>query len=137
MPMMYRSPAMARMRWQISTMKRIRFSRDPPYWFSPVRRGVLPLDGLVVSRSLRRSCGRFELRVDSAFDAVVEIRPKVNVGGYESLRVPVPSIDVADEDIDAQVERLRAAHLAHHNPRRLQPHAGAQAIEHRHRPHRA
>ena len=45
---------------------------DPPYWFSPVRRGVLPLAGLRVSRSLRRSCGRFEIRVDSAFDAVVE-----------------------------------------------------------------
>ena len=28
---------------------------DPMLWFSPVRRGVLPLDGLRVSRSLRRS----------------------------------------------------------------------------------
>lgn len=44
----------------------------PPAWFCPVRRGVLPLDGLRVSRSLRRSCRRFEIRVDSAFDAVVE-----------------------------------------------------------------
>ena len=40
-------------------------------WFSPVERGVLPLDGLRVSRSLRRSLARFELRVDTAFDAVV------------------------------------------------------------------
>ena len=31
---------------------------DPTYWFCPVQRGVLPLDGLVVSRSLRRACGR-------------------------------------------------------------------------------
>ena len=30
--------------------------------------GVLPLDGLVVSRSLRRSCRDFEIRVDTAFD---------------------------------------------------------------------
>jgi leucyl/phenylalanyl-tRNA--protein transferase len=44
----------------------------PPAWFSPVRRGVLPLDGLRVSRSLRRSCRRFEIRVNSAFGAVVE-----------------------------------------------------------------
>ena len=27
---------------------------DPMYWFSPVRRGVLPLDRLRVPRSLRR-----------------------------------------------------------------------------------
>ena len=37
-------------------------------WWSPARRGVLPLDGLVVSRSLRRSCARYELRIDTAFD---------------------------------------------------------------------
>ena len=44
---------------------------DPMYWFCPVRRGVLPLDGLRVSRSLRRSCRDFEVRIDTAFDAVV------------------------------------------------------------------
>jgi leucyl/phenylalanyl-tRNA--protein transferase len=42
------------------------------YWFCPVRRGVLPLDGLVVSKSLRRSCRDFEIRVDSAFREVVD-----------------------------------------------------------------
>ncbi len=41
-------------------------------WWSPDPRGVLPLDGLKVSRSLRKSCARFEVRVDTAFDAVVE-----------------------------------------------------------------
>jgi len=40
-------------------------------WWSPDPRGVLPLDGLVVSRSLRRSCDRYEVRTDSAFEAVV------------------------------------------------------------------
>ena len=44
---------------------------DPAYWFCPVRRGVLPLDGLVVSRSLRRSCRDFEIRVDTAFAEVL------------------------------------------------------------------
>ena len=44
---------------------------DPTYWFCPVRRGVLPLDGLVVSRSLRRAVRDFEIRVDSAFEEVV------------------------------------------------------------------
>jgi leucyl/phenylalanyl-tRNA--protein transferase len=41
------------------------------HWFSPVDRGIVPLDGLVVSRSLRRSCRSFEIRVDTAFDEVV------------------------------------------------------------------
>lgn len=41
-------------------------------WWSPVARAVLPLDGLKVSRSLRKSCRRFEVRVNTAFDAVIE-----------------------------------------------------------------
>jgi leucyl/phenylalanyl-tRNA--protein transferase len=41
-------------------------------WWSPQPRGILPLDGLRVSRSLRRSCARYEIRVDSAFEQVVE-----------------------------------------------------------------
>jgi len=44
---------------------------DPTYWFSPVERGVLPLDGLRVSRSLRRSLRDYDVRVDTAFDEVV------------------------------------------------------------------
>ena len=41
-------------------------------WWSPMERGVLPLDGLRVSRSLRRSVGRFEIRVDTAFEDVID-----------------------------------------------------------------
>jgi len=40
-------------------------------WWSPDPRGVLPLDGLAVSRSLRKATKRFEVRVDTAFAAVV------------------------------------------------------------------
>jgi leucyl/phenylalanyl-tRNA--protein transferase len=40
-------------------------------WWSPEPRGVLPLDGLRISRSLRKSCSRFEVRVDTAFRQVV------------------------------------------------------------------
>lgn len=40
-------------------------------WWSPVDRGVLPLDGLKVSRSLRQSTHRFEIRVDTAFADVI------------------------------------------------------------------
>lgn len=41
-------------------------------WWSPDPRGVLPLGALTVSRSLRRSTARFEIRVDSAFEQVVD-----------------------------------------------------------------
>jgi len=40
-------------------------------WFSPVMRGVLPLDAMRVTRSLRKSLKRFELRLDTAFREVV------------------------------------------------------------------
>ena len=46
-------------------------AEDQLGWFSPVERGVLPLDGLRVSRSLRRAARDFEIRVDTAFDEVV------------------------------------------------------------------
>ncbi|GAB7007546.1 leucyl/phenylalanyl-tRNA--protein transferase [Nocardioides sp. AN3] len=44
---------------------------DPLLWFSPVRRGILPLSGLKVSKSLRRSVRDFVIRFDTAFDEVV------------------------------------------------------------------
>jgi len=40
-------------------------------WWSPDPRGVLPLDGLIISRSLRQGCQRFEIRVDTAFTEVM------------------------------------------------------------------
>jgi len=40
-------------------------------WWSPDPRGVLPLDGLRLSRSLRRSCRDYEVRIDTAFAEVV------------------------------------------------------------------
>lgn len=50
--------------------------RDDPeiHWIDPRRRGVLPLDGFHVSRSLakRIRSGRFRATTDTAFEAVVE-----------------------------------------------------------------
>lgn len=40
-------------------------------WWSPDPRGVLPLDGLKVSRSLRKSCAQFEVRFDTCFEDVM------------------------------------------------------------------
>jgi trigger factor len=47
------------------------------------------------------------------FDAVVEVRPQVMVAGYQSLRVEIPNPTPTDEEIDAQLDRLRNqyAHL--------------------------
>ncbi|HUZ19553.1 MAG TPA: trigger factor [Acidimicrobiales bacterium] len=42
-----------------------------------------------------------------SFDAVVEVRPEVSVAGYEGLVVTVPGPEATDEDIAAQVDRLR------------------------------
>lgn len=44
----------------------------PIGWWSPNPRGVIDLDGLRVSRSLRRSVRRYEVRVDTAFTAVID-----------------------------------------------------------------
>lgn len=41
-------------------------------WWAPDPRGVIPLDGLIVSRSLRRACRRYELRTDTSFEEVVD-----------------------------------------------------------------
>lgn len=43
----------------------------PPYWFSPISRGVLPVRGLHRSRSTRRAARRFEIRLDTAFAEVL------------------------------------------------------------------
>ena len=40
-------------------------------WWSPDPRGILPLDGLRVTGSMRQSARRYEVRVDTAFDAVI------------------------------------------------------------------
>ncbi len=47
------------------------FSRRRIGWWSPDPRGILPLDGLRISRSLRRSCARYEVRFDTAFETVM------------------------------------------------------------------
>lgn len=64
--------------------------RGPIGWWSPDPRGTLPLDGLVVSRSLRRSLRRYTVTVDRDFPAVVRAcaglaRP----GGWISPQIAV------------------------------------------------
>jgi len=45
---------------------------DTVGWWSPESRGILPLSFLKVSRSLRKSCQNFEVRVDNAFEEVID-----------------------------------------------------------------
>src|SRR6202011_4981679 len=43
------------------------------FWVDPKERGVFPLDGLIISKSLTKTLrsDRFEVRADASFDAVV------------------------------------------------------------------
>jgi leucyl/phenylalanyl-tRNA---protein transferase len=76
--------------------------RGPMGWWSPDPRGVLPLDGLRVSRSLRRSCRRYEVRIDTAFGEVVRACADVRrPGGWIT-----PEVAVAYEEL----HRLGWAH---------------------------
>ena len=75
---------------------------DPMGWFSPEMRGVLPLDGVHVSRSLRRSCRRFEIRVNSAFLEVVD-----------GCADPTRSGRWIDDDIRTAYSRLHDLGWAH------------------------
>ena len=43
-----------------------------------------------------------------SFDAVVTVRPVVAIPGYQGLVVTLPDLDVTDEEIDAEVDRLRS-----------------------------
>lgn len=52
-------------------------------WFSPDPRAVIPLDGLHVSRSLRRSLRRYEVRRDTAFaEVMARCGDPVRAGGW-------------------------------------------------------
>jgi trigger factor len=43
-----------------------------------------------------------------SFDAIVEVRPTVSIPGYQGLVVTLPGLDVPEEEIAAQIDRLRA-----------------------------
>lgn len=75
---------------------------SPMLWFSPVRRGVLPLAQFQPSRSLRRARRDFEIRVDTAFAEVLD--------GCADPRRPQGWID---DDIRAAYLRLHELGWAH------------------------
>jgi trigger factor len=44
---------------------------------------------------------------DVEFDAVVQVRPQVEIEGYDALKITVDDPSVGDEDIDEQIDQLR------------------------------
>jgi trigger factor len=44
---------------------------------------------------------------DVEFDAVVEVRPQVEIEGYDALTITIDDPSVTDEEIDAQIDQLR------------------------------
>lgn len=81
---------------------RLEGRRGPLGWWSPDPRGVLPLDGLRVTRSLRRSARRYTVTFDRDFEAVV--------AGCADRRRPGGWIG---KDIRAAYARLAALGIAH------------------------
>lgn len=71
-------------------------------WFSPIDRGVLPLDALRVPRSLRKTAKRYEIRFDTAFDAVLSA---CGDPGREGAWI--------DDDIARVYRRLHDAGIVH------------------------
>jgi leucyl/phenylalanyl-tRNA---protein transferase len=65
---------------------------DEIYWVDPERRGIQPLDGFHLPRRLARSIrqGRFEVRCDHSFDAVVLACAEPGVGRPETwINAPI------------------------------------------------
>jgi trigger factor len=42
-----------------------------------------------------------------SFDAVVQVRPVVSIPGYDGLQVTLPGLEVKDEEVQHQIDRLR------------------------------
>jgi leucyl/phenylalanyl-tRNA--protein transferase len=87
-------------------------ANGPMGWWSPDPRGVLPLDSLKMSRSLRRSCRQFEIRVNTAFPAVLDAcadprRPH----GWIDQRIRDAYLDLHDRGWVHSVETWRAGRL--------------------------
>ena len=83
---------------------RLRTRATPPTvgWWCPAHRGVLRLDGLRVSRSLRRSVRDFEIRIDTAFEEVV--------AACADPRRPGAWIDGGIKEAYGELHRLGWAH---------------------------
>ncbi len=71
-------------------------------WWSPMHRGILPLDDLRVTRSLRKSVKRYRVTVDAAFADVI--------ARCADPRRPSGWIDAAIVEAYTELHRLGVAH---------------------------
>jgi leucyl/phenylalanyl-tRNA---protein transferase len=79
-------------------------------WYSPLRRGILPLDGLRVTRSLRKSAKRYEIRIDTAFAAVLAAcADRRRKGGWIDGRIRRVYSDLYEAGVVHSVEAWTAA----------------------------
>lgn len=78
---------------------------EPPSllgWWSPDPRGVLPLDRLRITRSLRSSCRRYDVTIDAAFEQTMR-----------ACADPTRDSGWITEDFIAAYTRLHALGIAH------------------------
>ena len=87
-------------------------------WFSPDPRGVLPLDRFYVPSRLARviRSGRFELRVDTAFEEVIRAcaeaeRDREDPGTWISEEIIDSYVALHDAGVAHSVEAWRGGHL--------------------------
>lgn len=82
-------------------------------WWSPVERGVLPLANLKVSRSMRQSARRFQIRVDTAFAEVVRgCSDPSRSGGWIDESIAAAYLDLHELGWAHSVEAWRDGELA-------------------------
>jgi leucyl/phenylalanyl-tRNA--protein transferase len=87
--------------------------RGPMGWWSPDPRGIVPLEGLAVSRSLRRACARYEVRVDTAFaDVITACADPERTGGWISAEIRSAYLTLHELGFAHSVEAWDAQGLA-------------------------
>jgi leucyl/phenylalanyl-tRNA--protein transferase len=86
---------------------------DDMSWWSPVMRGILPLDGLRVTRSMRQSARRFRVTVDQAYDDVVAgCADPARPGGWIDSRIQKAYRSLFDYGHVHSIEVWHAGELA-------------------------
>ncbi|HEY9289920.1 MAG TPA: leucyl/phenylalanyl-tRNA--protein transferase [Microlunatus sp.] len=79
--------------------------RDLMGWYSPLDRGILPLDGLRVTRSLKKMIKRYRITVDTAFDQVlIRCADPSRPGGWIDDRIATVYSTLHDFGIAHSVE---------------------------------
>ncbi len=83
-------------------------------WFSPDPRTILPLDGFRASKTLRQSfrSGRFEIRVDTAFDKVIRLCAARDEGTWISAEIVEAYTTMHGLGLAHSVESWRGEELA-------------------------